>query len=614
MTAKTEPRRTQRRPNPRTPLRARRDFGGWTTALAGGVIVAGLFARTLGYPFLNWDDQEVFVRNTALQAPGFVRWAFTTTYIDHYQPAAWLTWGTLDRLWALTPAAAHALNVGLHAACAVLVFALTYRWCERIDIAAIATLLFAAHPLRVEVVAWASAMPYALALLFALLSTLVFLDARDRTSVLALSISLYAMSLLARPIALGLPIVFYCLAALKGPPYKGCAIAREAGTGGADDRSAVADDAGTRGAALSGPPTAIAVLASVALAILAAFVESRARTAATMGDVTVGARLTLALTAPFRYLWKTIAPVRLTPLDPLAIAPRTDATLILVAGAALIAISWLAWIWRRRFPAVVVAWFSYLALLAPAAGLLPSGLQATADRYSYLPSVPVSIGIAMAAAAIAARSPRMIGRALLPIASAIVIAALAWMSYQQTGYWRDSITLWTRAVEIDPASDVALYNLASALADEGRRDEALARYEDVLKIVPNQTDARRNRDALLAARIEDEANRLAASGHLDAAIDAYRRTIALDPARTHAQASLGIALVERGRISEALPPLREAVERGSSEAAVPNALAFVLVKEGRTREACEVLQNARARFPDDVNIARNLEGLHCSPR
>ena len=72
---------------------------------------------------------------------------------------------------------------------------------------------------------------------------------------------------------------------------------------------------------------------------------------------------------------------------------------------------------------------------------------------------------------------------------------------------------------------------------------------------------------LLAARIEDEANRLAASGHLDAAIDAYRRAIALDPARTHAQASLGIALVERGRTSEALPPLREAVERGSTEAA-----------------------------------------------
>jgi tetratricopeptide (TPR) repeat protein len=170
------------------------------------------------------------------------------------------------------------------------------------------------------------------------------------------------------------------------------------------------------------------------------------------------------------------------------------------------------------------------------------------------------------------------------------------------------------AVAMDPANDVALYNLASALANEGRRDEALARYEDVLKIVPDQTEARRSRDVLLAGRIEDEANRLAASGHLDAAIDAYRRTIALDPARTHAQASLGIALVERGRTSEALPPLREAVERGSTEAAVPNALAFVLVKEGRTREACDVLNTARARFPDDVNVARNLAQLECQRR
>jgi hypothetical protein len=53
------------------------------------------------------------------------------------------------------------------------------------------------------------------------------------------------------------------------------------------------------------------------------------------------------------------------------------------------------------------------------------------------------------------------------------------------------------------------------------------------------------------------------------------------------------------------------VKLGSSEPAVPNALAFVLMNEGRTREACDVLEAARARFPDDVNVVRNLRQLEC---
>src|SRR5207249_3704300 len=139
----------------------------------------------------------------------------------------------------------------------------------------------------------------------------------------------------------------------------------------------------------------------------------------------------------------------------------------------------------------------------PAMGLVPSGLQATANRYAYLPAIPLAILLGAAVTKLRIRFP--------PLAVLAVLTLFAVLTYRQTKYWRDSVALWTRAVEVDARNDVALYNLAAGLADAGRRNEALERYEDVLRIVPDQMAAKRNRDLLRAAGLEEEGNNLAAS-------------------------------------------------------------------------------------------------------
>src|SRR5205823_2287575 len=101
-----------RRPAPDSPsserMDNRRDL---PAAVATAATVFLFFLPTVAFPFLNWDDGEIFVRNTAWHAPGFLRWAFTTTYLEHFQPGAWLVWGAVDRVWTLRPAGAHAINV-----------------------------------------------------------------------------------------------------------------------------------------------------------------------------------------------------------------------------------------------------------------------------------------------------------------------------------------------------------------------------------------------------------------------------------------------------------------------------------------------------------------------
>src|SRR5438067_3258385 len=182
-------------------------------AVAWTYFPAGSFA------FLNWDDQSVILRNPSLGFPGVARWAFTTTYMEHYQPLSWLTWAAIEAGFGPDARAFHVANIAAHAACVLLVYAaarvvLTRGVPEasatvRNAAAVAAALLFGLHPLRVEVVAWISAMPYALALAFVLASLVAYLRgvARAPSRVPVAALALYTASLAARPVALGFPVV-----------------------------------------------------------------------------------------------------------------------------------------------------------------------------------------------------------------------------------------------------------------------------------------------------------------------------------------------------------------------------------------------------------------------
>ena len=83
-----------------------------------------------------------------------------------------------------------------------------------------AALLYGVHPLRVEVVAWISALPYSVALVFALATALVWLRASSSarlTPGVFRALALYAASLLARPVAVGLPVVLVVARHLAEP-------------------------------------------------------------------------------------------------------------------------------------------------------------------------------------------------------------------------------------------------------------------------------------------------------------------------------------------------------------------------------------------------------------
>lgn len=548
-------------------------------AIAVGVASALPFAPVVGAELLNWDDDAVFTGNGNLVGPGLVRWAFTTTQMGHYQPLSWLTWGALARFTGVQPAAFHTLSLATHALVVALVYLTAVRLAGHRGVArnrarigaAAAAMLFGVHPLRVEPVAWASAFPYLAALAFALLATLAYLNARSRAAV-----GLFAASLLFRPIAFGLPIVFLLFDRFldRGRPAQ----------------------ARARPAALL-----MDKMPYFALALVAAGLEWMARRE-TFDAVTAGQRATMALTAPLAYLWRTAAPFHLSPVEVLALDTVTSRLAIAAALSGLIAISLLAWRAARRWPGVLVAWTAYLLLLAPAIVPGPTGLQATADRYAYLPSVAIAVAIGSACAMTASRFR---GRATLAAVSLAVLAC-AVLTWRQTRYWHDSIALWSRAAALDPGNDVAIYNLGTALQSADRTDEAVAAYEATLRLVPDHAPAQHNLRGLQAIARQREADALAQSGNLAAAIPVYRESLALDPARARARAALGVALVQSEDFAAGAAEIETAARQGVDNPNLVNVRSYALVQLGRSEEAAALLRAAIARYPGDGNLAHNL--------
>src|SRR5262249_3185660 len=147
------------------------------------------------------------------------------------------------------------------------------------------------------------------------------------------------------------------------------------------------------------------------------------------------------------------------------------AVLIVVSAAVVVS--------RRRY--LIAGWLWYVVTLLPVSGLIPSGFEAMADRWTYVPMVGVSIAIAWGGAELAARSSRR----AVEVGAAVVLAALVVTSWHQARYWRDSITLYEHSLAAAPDPAILHYNLANALDRKGRRDEAIRHYRRAVAIQPH---------------------------------------------------------------------------------------------------------------------------------
>jgi tetratricopeptide (TPR) repeat protein len=573
------------------------------------LVTLACFSPALQAGFIDWDEDPLLIKNLGYRGLGLTQlgWMFSTTRMGHYMPLTWLSYAWDFVLWGMNPLGYHLTNLLVHCASAAVLYLIALRLLsaapsplpspprggegssmppipsgERAGVrgaAAFAALLWAIHPLRVESVAWITERRDMLSGLFFLLAVLGYLGycgeepgGPRRRRLYWLSLGSFTLALLSKGIVATLPAV---LLLLDVYPLR-----------------RIGDWPSARRALLEKIPFLALALAAVAVGFWAVV---RGGGMTPVGQLGWLGRVAISVYAFAFYLWTSVWPAGLSPLYELPVPLDPMARAFLLAGLVVAAITAAAVLLRRRWPALLAAWVAYLLLLLPVAGLAHNGYQIAADRYTYLPAVALALLAGGAVAAVGVALSRRHHRILAAVLAALVIASLGAATWRQTGFWRDGVTLWQRALARDPASGIAHANLGGELAKRSRVAEAVKEFDEAIRLRPNYAEAHLFLGVLMAQQ-----------GHLADAAALFERALELRPGFADAHNNLGVTLARAGRLRLAEEHFREAARLAPDSADARNNLGLALAQQGRLAEAEAQFQEAVRLRPDFREAQGNL--------
>jgi tetratricopeptide (TPR) repeat protein len=424
--------------------------------------------------------------------------------------------------------------------------------------------VWAIHPLRVESVAWISERKDVLSGLFFVLTIVAYLRYVDRPTLLryiAVAISL-ACGLMAKPMLVTTPLVLLLLdhwplarareLKERRPPDR-----RTSLNGGRETAAPWSKTQSWPQLLLEKIPLLVLSAASSAATILA-----QRQATGSADELPFIWRFENALVTCLTYIRQTFWPSNLSVFYPHP-EGQLNVWLVVAAGLLLIAVSAIAFAWRRKSGYLVTGWFWYLIMLLPVIGIVQVGLQGHADRYTYLPQIGLLIALTWGVAELTTGWRYRF--AILSGIAALVLGGLSASAWQQIGYWKNSETLWTHALQVDPNSDVARGGRGDVLLGRGDVDGAVRDFQAALSIRPNNAEVHsRLADALLR------------KGNAAEAIAHWEKALEMQPEDVTARDRLGAALAQEGRVEDAIVQWRASLRYDGGDGNALNDLAWVL--------------------------------------
>lgn len=528
--------------------------------------------------FINVDDNPYILDNANVQAGlhwTSVKYAFTTFDQANWHPLTWLSFMSDWQLYKKNPGGHHYTSLLFHALDVMLLFLLFQRATGYTWRSFFVAALFAVHPSNVESVAWISEVKNPLSMAFFLLAMLAYGRYVRQPSIqryIPIPV-LFALGLMAKPQVITLPFVlllwdYWPLRRLNWGRKK-------------DDEGGFPKASLSRLLLEKVPLLALAA-ADAVVTIRAQHVGSAVRT---LGEYSLGLRLSNAIVSYARYVAHALWPYHLSPIysHPASIpAWQTVLALLFLLGLTGL-------ILKARQSYLLSGWLWFLGNMVPVIGLVQVGDVAMAERYAYISF----IGLFWMATWFVAESAQRwrLNAKWLALPAGLVIAGCCVLTHQLLLYWHDSETLWSYAIRINDQDFIAHANLGKILAAENRPKEAIPQFLVAKRLhrYPPSDIVNLSSYELEHGDIED------AKAHcleiLRSAPDPHVLLIAFN--------NLGVAALMQGDIATAKIRFNEALRIDPKFASGVVGLGLVTYREGNVNSAISYFSQAVSMEPNN---------------
>lgn len=429
-----------------------------------------VYGQVIGFEFVNFDDgfyvENVHVKK-GLTWEGLV-WAFSLKY-NFSQFLNWISHMIDVELFGQNPAGHHAVSLLLHMVNTVIFFLFMNNLTGSRNKSAVAAILFAIHPLRVETVAWVADRKDLLAMLFALLSLEAYRRFTRNPNILhyALTALFFLLALMSKPVMVVLPFVFLLLDFWP--------LNRLQSETGSNNINWLA----LRKLIVEKIPFFLMI--GFFLVVVVQGFEMR-----NMGSKTSSIPLEVRLAMiPIHYMqqllhifWPAQLSVFYSAVQEMPPFWQWGGSLLILLGITYGALAQ----WKKH-PYLAVGWLWFVGALLPMAGLFRTGDHGIADRYTYFPLIGIFIMLVWGLSHWEFVKKR--GGPAAAVAGGLVLLVLMTISFVQTSVWKNNFTLYRHALSVDDTNHVAHNNLGIALMGRQQPEQAVPHLKKAVTHCPN---------------------------------------------------------------------------------------------------------------------------------
>ncbi len=550
------------------------------------IILLIIFSVAIAYiniydsQFIKFDDPGYVWKNAHVRSgltAETIKWAFQTNSQGNWHPLTWLSLAADYSLFGLSPKGFHASSLFIHILSSVVLFLVFKRMTNSMWQSAFVAIVFGVHPLHVESVAWISERKDVLAGLFWVLTMWAYVRYHDsaNTKYYYLSIGLFALGLLAKPMLVTLPFV---LLLMDYWPL---------------NRIRFGEETPMRGKKKTTVSFIHLIkekfpffLLTIISSIITFIVQGQENNIVMDAVIPFKERLANAAVSYVQYLKMTFFPKGLAIFYPHQMK-ELNIVMIVVSVVILVTVSVVAWKKKEKHPFLFVGWCWFLGTLVPVIGVVQVGMQAMADRYMYIPLIGISIMIAWGAKELLKDSVH--NRMIFKIAFVAVTIAMMGCTYMQVGKWKDNKTLFEHTLAVTSDNYLAHHNIGTELLDEEKLDEAIQHFREVIRIMPTYSATYNNLGVALAK-----------SGKLNEAETIWIKAIEIEPSRADVYSNLGHLYQTQGNASKAMQNFETALRLDPNFVDAHYNYGSLLAKMGR-------LQDAKFHLSEAVRLAPGFQ-------